>query len=580
MNLREKINNETLTLRKIRHKHDLFSRRSIYINDRERNQICPLKLKGIPEKILEKFRINILDLENTIKGTMNYLNSKELNEIKFGCFIIRRFFMELVQIDSELNSKKEKLDFKIDLFLENGLIESIGKVLTVESNIEIISELTWALVNITYFDSEKDGSAYIKRFMNKTYMDIFYKLLKYGDNEILSNMYQFLLNCIIENDDFAKFIFSDENFIRLCIMKYLEQTKPAKNEQEAKRSAIIFFVSLSKLGNILNEKQKITFYKIYEKFLGVQFDSEILLYVIFGIRFLFTLDTSKEKILFNIIKKNNYEIFDKLFLTFNNMYKTDQSFQDDLATFNIAKIVTHFIKLSDESDIIFLLQNTQLINFIDYFFQKIYFKGSKNILLDIIIILSHHTSNVVLNMIKDKEDFVKTIKEYMNYHDFDIKIKCVEIVYSMLSLLSIDINLILYRNEIIEDLIKVNLPFEEEKTCLKYILSSILYFINSIKPLEKEWKIEIINNLIKFGIINGLENMPTRFNEEHILIINQINSEIKNIINNVGDSTEEKNVNYIKNNPFIKFNKNEDEKNNLTENNSNGNNQKAGNPFF
>ncbi len=580
MNLREKINNETLTLRKIRHKHDLFSRRSIYINDRERNQICPLKLKGIPEKILEKFRINILDLENTIKGTMNYLNSKELNEIKFGCFIIRRFFMELVQIDSELNSKKEKLDFKIDLFLENGLIESIGKVLTVESNIEIISELTWALVNITYFDSEKDGSAYIKRFMNKTYMDIFYKLLKYGDNEILSNMYQFLLNCIIENDDFAKFIFSDENFIRLCIMKYLEQTKPAKNEQEAKRSAIIFFVSLSKLGNILNEKQKITFYKIYEKFLGVQFDSEILLYVIFGIRFLFTLDTSKEKILFNIIKKNNYEIFDKLFLTFNNMYKTDQSFQDDLATFNIAKIVTHFIKLSDESDIIFLLQNTQLINFIDYFFQKIYFKGSKNILLDIIIILSHHTSNVVLNMIKDKEDFVKTIKEYMNYHDFDIKIKCVEIVYSMLSLLSIDINLILYRNEIIEDLIKVNLPFEEEKTCLKYILSSILYFINSIKPLEKEWKIEIINNLIKFGIINGLENMPTRFNEEHILIINQINSEIKNIINNVGDSTEEKNVNYIKNNPFIKFNKNEDEKNNLTENNSNGNNQKEGNPFF
>lgn len=580
MNLREKINNETLTLRKIRHKHDLFSRRSIYINDRERNQICPLKLKGIPEKILEKFRINILDLENTIKGTMNYLNSKELNEIKFGCFIIRRFFMELVQIDSELNSKKEKLDFKIDLFLENGLIESIGKVLTVESNIEIISELTWALVNITYFDSEKDGSAYIKRFMNKTYMDIFYKLLKYGDNEILSNMYQFLLNCIIENDDFAKFIFSDENFIRLCIMKYLEQTKPAKNEQEAKRSAIIFFVSLSKLGNILNEKQKITFYKIYEKFLGVQFDSEILLYVIFGIRFLFTLDTSKEKILFNIIKKNNYDIFDKLFLTFNNMYKTDQSFQDDLATFNIAKIVTHFIKLSDESDIIFLLQNTQLINFIDYFFQKIYFKGSKNILLDIIIILSHHTSNVVLNMIKDKEDFVKTIKEYMNYHDFDIKIKCVEIVYSMLSLLSIDINLILYRNEIIEDLIKVNLPFEEEKTCLKYILSSILYFINSIKPLEKEWKIEIINNLIKFGIINGLENMPTRFNEEHILIINQINSEIKNIINNVGDSTEEKNVNYIKNNPFIKFNKNEDEKNNLTENNSNGNNQKEGNPFF
>ena len=564
----------------MRHKKDLFSRRSIYINDRERNQICPLKLKGIPEKTLEKFRINIQDLENTIKGTMNYLNSKELNEIKFGSFIIRRFFMELAAIDSELNKTQQKLDFKIDLFLENGLIESIGKVLTVESNIEIISELTWALVNITYFDSEKEGSAYIKQFMNKTYMDIFYKLVKFGDNEILSNMYQFLLNCVIENDDFAKFIFSDENFMRLCIMKYLEQAKPAKNEQEAKRSAIIFFVSLSKLGNYLNEKQKITFYKIYEKFLGVQFDSEILLYVIFGIKFLFTLGTSKEKTIFNIIKKSKYEIFDKLFLTFNNMYKSDKSFQEDLAIFNISKIVTHFISLSDENDIIFLLQNTQLINFIDYFFQILYFKGSKNILLDIIVLLSHHTSNVVLNMIKDKDDFVKTIKKYMNDHDFDIKIKCVEIIYNMLSLLSIDINLILYRNEIIEDLIKKNLPFEEEKTCLKYILSSILYFINSIKPLEKEWKIEIINSLIMFGIINGLENIPTRFNEEHILIINQINSEIKNILNNNGDSTEEKSENITKNNPFIKFNKNNDEKNNLTENNDNENNQKSGNPFL
>ena len=569
-----------MTLRKIRHKKDLFSRRSIYINDRERNQICPLKLKGIPEKTLEKFRINILDLENTIKGTMNYLNSKELNEIKFGSFIIRRFFMELAAIDSELNKKQQKLDFKIDLFLENGLIESIGKVLTVESNIEIISELTWALVNITYFDSEKEGSAYIKQFMNKTYMDIFYKLVKFGDNEILSNMYQFLLNCVIENTDFAKFIFSEENFMRLCIMKYLEQGKPAKNEQEAKRSAIIFFVSLSKLGNYLNEKQKMTFYKIYEKFLGVQFDSEILLYVIFGIKILFTLETTKEKPLFNIIKKNKYEIFDKLFLTFNNMYKADKSFQEDLAIFNIAKIVTHFITLSDENDIIFLLQNTQLINFVDYFFQVMYFKGSRNILLDIIVILSHHTSNVVLNMIKDKDDFVKTIKKYMNDHDFDNKIKCVEIVYNMLSLLSIDINLILYRNEIIEDLIKINLPFEEEKTCLKYVLSSILYFINSIKPLEKEWKIEIINNLIIFGIINGLENIPTRFNEEHILIINQINSEMKSILNNGGDSTEDKNENNNKNNPFMNFNKNNDEKNNVTGNNGNENNEKSGNPFL
>ena len=144
--------------------------------------------------------------------------------------------MELVQLDSKLNEQNQRLDFTIDAFLENNMIEIIGKVLTIESNIDIIAELTWALVNITYFNAES-GNDYLKKFMNKTYIDIYYKLVKMGDNEILSNLYDYLVNCIIESDEFAKFIFADENFIRLCLMKYLEQNKPVKNfEQEAKKS--------------------------------------------------------------------------------------------------------------------------------------------------------------------------------------------------------------------------------------------------------------------------------------------------------------------------------------------------------
>ena len=284
-----------MTLRKNRHKNELFKRRSIFLIDRERHQICPFKLKGIPEQILEKFRINVNDLDNSIKGAMNYLNSKELNEIKFGAFILRRFFMELAQLDSKLHEQNQRLDFTIDAFLENNMIEIIGKVLTIESNIDIIAELTWALVNITYFNAES-GNDYLKKFMNKTYMDIYYKLVKMGDNEILSNLYDYLVNCIIESDEFAKFIFADESFIRLCLMKYLEQNKPVKNfEQEAKKSTILFFISLSKLANILTDKQVNTFYKIYEKFIGVKFDSEILLKIICGIRFFLMICLKKKK---------------------------------------------------------------------------------------------------------------------------------------------------------------------------------------------------------------------------------------------------------------------------------------------
>ena len=104
----------------------------------------------------------------------------------------------------------------------------------------------------------------MKEFMNKTYMDIFYKIVKMNDNETHFNLYQFFVNCIIESDDFAKFILDDKKFIRLRVMGYLEQNKPVKLEQETKKATICFFVSLSKLSNNFNEKQKNTFYKIYE----------------------------------------------------------------------------------------------------------------------------------------------------------------------------------------------------------------------------------------------------------------------------------------------------------------------------
>lgn len=242
------------------------------------------------------------------------------------------------------------------------------------------------------------------------------------------------------------------------------------------------------------------------------------------------------------------------------MYQVDEKFPAEYAIFNISNIINQFIKLAEETDVVILVKNTQLINFIEYFFQTIYLKDSKNLLIDILVNLSHHTSNVVLNMIQGRDNFVKTIKNNLNDNDFNIKFKFVEIVYSMLSLLSLDINIILYKNEIIEHLIKVNLPFEEEKTCLKYVLSSILYFINSIKPLIDKYKIEIINELIKIGILNGLENMTTRFDEEHLFIINEINSEMKKIIGNENNTTPSENE--IKSNEI----KNDNQNNNINTN--------------
>ena len=161
-------------------------------------------------------------------------------------------------------------------------------------------------------------------------------------------------------------------------------------------------------------------------------------------------------------------------------------------------------------------------------------KSVKNALLDILVKISHHSPNVVNNMVNKKE--------VLKSNNFDIKMKGIEIVFYMLNLNSLDINVLLYSTGIIDQLISDNLINEEDSGCLKFILDGILLFINSIKVIEPQWKIEIINNLIKIGITNGLENNTTRFNDEHNLMINQIKTDINNILNCKDDNYSENKI--------------------------------------
>ena len=537
------MNDETLSLRKDRHRQELFSRRNYFINKRSKYCICPAKLNGIPQPIQDHFRINNNDLDNTIQKTIEYLYSKELVEIQFGAFLLRKYFEIAVSKEEEMNKKGLKYDFHVDKFIEKDIIKVIGKVLFTESNINILYELTWALINLTYFDTLKNGFNYIKEFINPTYAAIYFKLVNLEDNEITEHLYNYLSNCIIECDEFAKFLFSNENFIRKCISIYLEPKSSIKVDQDARKATVSFFVCLIKLSDIFNEKQKNTFYKIFEGLISVmQFDSEILFQAIVGIRYLFYLDKSKEKVVYNIIKNNNYTLFDKMFLSINEKLKNENDFDElDTAIYNISSIINKYILLSEEKDVIIILQKTQLLNFIEAIYTKIYLKSIKNALIDILVKISHHSPNVVNNMVKGHESLMQNIiKGILKANNFDIRMKGIEIVYYMLNLNSLDINVELYRTGIIDQIVSDNLINDEDSGCLKFILNGILLFINSIKTIEPNWTIEIINNLIKIGITNGLENNTTRFNEEHNLIINQIKNDINAILNYKGGSSENK----------------------------------------
>ena len=564
VNLRDQINDETLSLRKNRHKQDFFARRNFFINDRSRHLICPFKLKGIPEEVLDKFRINDDDLDNSIQKTIEYLNSKELDDIKFGSFLLRIYFNKTINNESKFKRNNMKFEYHVDKFIDKGIINIIGKVLKTESNIDIISELTSSLINLTYFDTLKNGYEYIKEFITPTYYEIYYKLINIGDNEINGNLYNFLVNCIIECDEFAQNLFEEGNFIRLSLVKYLEPSSTIKIEdQDSRKANVSFFLSLSRLSKIFSEKQKITFYKIYVKLIEtMHFDTGMFTDSLAGLKYLFSNDTSEEKVIFNMIKNNNYNIFDKMFLSVEEIFSNGLEFEDfDRAIYFISSIIIIFISLSEEKDVIILLQNTQLLKFIENFYNRIYLKSAKNKLLEILVKISHHWSNVVINMIKGHETFmVNIIKEILKDNNFDIRMKGTEIVFYMLSLNSLDINVELNNLGIIEQLITDNLMNDIDPECLKYILNGIYSFIISLKKLERpQWELEIINNLIKIGITNGLEYNLPRFNEMHNALINQIKNEINNILNGensseIGNSSiisEELKKHNSFNNPFI-----------------------------
>ena len=542
IDVRNQLNEETLSLRKNRYKQDLLYRHHIFENEKSKHLVCPFKLNGIPEYTLEKFRIKDNDLNNSILKALEYLNSDNIDNIKFGSFLFRKYFENKIREDENQDNEEDKVIFYIDNFIDNGIIYYFGKILLSQSNSNIIYELTSSLIALTYFGTRKNGFKYIKDFLSDIYKQVYYKIVKMNDNDIIINLYNFFINCIIESDDFAINLFKDEDFIRLCIMKYLEPAKSFSKEVIIKRSGLGFFASLMKISNIFNEKHKNTFYKIFEKIICLSHDSETLSNGIIGLKILFLEETLEKKTIFNIIKNNQYTLFDKMFSALNELIRIDNNFYGiDGITFNILAIVKHFISLSDENDIIFLLQKTKLLDFIDTFYTKIYFQNVKNIIFETLLLISLQPSNVVIHMIKGHENLMKNIIIKSLYSkNYNIRAKAMEIIYNNLNLISLDINIELFKLGVIEQLISNNLMTEEDSKCLYFILNGILLFINSIIPLKAQWKFEIVDNMIKLGITNGLENNINRFNEEHYIIIKQIKSEINNIMNIVDHSNENK----------------------------------------
>lgn len=224
--------------RKIKRSNEIYKQLNYILEQKKIYRVCPPKLKDkIPEETLFKFRINEGN-EKTIKKAIEYLNGKNTSEIKFGAFLLSKFFEEKIE-----DNENEK--FKLDIFLKHNLIKEIIKVLTEENEMEILSELIAALVNITYFEAENGGNKYKNEFIDFNFLGKIKEIIKMGNLDLVDGIIKIIYNLTFDSLEFNEFFFKEEELLKLIIPFYEhmdEETKKTiifilikKNENENKK---------------------------------------------------------------------------------------------------------------------------------------------------------------------------------------------------------------------------------------------------------------------------------------------------------------------------------------------------------
>ena len=82
--------------------------------------------------------------------------------------------------------------------------------------------------------------------------------------------------------------------------------------------------------------------------------------IICGISSIVSSDFSKDKIVFNLIKKGEYKIINKLLATFSH-YEKHKNFESYSTLYNIKNIITKILSICDENDTLVFLDCTLII---------------------------------------------------------------------------------------------------------------------------------------------------------------------------------------------------------------------------
>ena len=520
-----------LSLRKEKRNKDTILNIKGKLNSLNENHYCiHFNLLKTNNDEIRNFYIDLKNEQSTMDKIKYLLQSNDDNEVKYGLFAIRKFFVNTMRglyYKEEEHSKFSKDEIKVckelDIFINNNIIDLIFQIMNKSMNKNEkqyfinIYESIWIFINMTSAipgDKNKQFEFY-KRFLKEEYLNIFINIIKNNNipQEIIINVLILLVNIGLQDNIFVD-ILINSSLIQV-LFSYLKANKNINSDVLVYIYKILHLLcsKLNTFNNLDIEAYK-TIFKIFSLPLYNFKNKDLLNYCL--------------NILFLLSEKNNPEIEHffsdiNLFSAFNNIIFDDNKNIDDIEDIItlILDILYNLIqKENDElqtyinSGSFLIFYNNLLIKFKNEH-KVINFKIEEDILASVNNLILFNHSNSIKYILGEGKEILYFFMErarsiYRNTRYLGTR--------SLLNILvdqenEIDINIIHEFVNIIIDTLNI----DNFSNCFFTCLQAIILIIN--KSVKMNFKNELRIYLDQKGLINNLEKI------ENTLLNNPQNNE-------------------------------------------------------
>ena len=520
-----------LSLRKEKRNKDTILNIKGKLNSLNENHYCiHFNLLKTNNDEIRNFYIDLKNEQSTMDKLKYLLQSNDDNEVKYGLFAIRKFFVNTMRglyYKEEEHSKFSKDEIKVckelDIFINNNIIDLIFQIMNKSMNKNEkqyfinIYESIWIFINMTSaIPGDKNNQIeFYKRFLKEEYLNIFINIIKNNNipQEIIINVLILLVNIGLQDNIFVD-ILINSSLIQV-LFSYLKANKNINSDVLVYIYKILHLLcsKLNTFNNLDIEAYK-TIFKIFSLPLYNFKNKDLLNYCL--------------NILFLLSEKNNPEIEHffsdiNLFSAFNNIIFDDNKNIDDIEDIItlILDILYNLIqKENDElqtyinSGSFLIFYNNLLIKFKNEH-KVINFKIEEDILASVNNLILFNHSNSIKYILGEGKEILYFFMErarsiYRNTRYLGTR--------SLLNILvdqenEIDINIIHEFVNIIIDTLNI----DNFSNCFFTCLQAIILIIN--KSVKMNFKNELRIYLDQKGLINNLEKI------ENTLLNNPQNNE-------------------------------------------------------